>query len=61
MLMVTDEGETNDLAESHPERLREMVAFWHTYEAETGTVLPDSGMTANGFGRFTGVSWDDWE
>jgi hypothetical protein len=40
-----------------PDKLAELVAFWHDYEAETGTVLKDTG---DGFGRFTGVNWEDW-
>jgi hypothetical protein len=45
------------LANAEPEKLAELVSYWHDYEAETGTVMKDSG---EGFGRFTGVNWDDW-
>jgi hypothetical protein len=58
--MTLDPGETTDLAESQAEKLVELVAFWHQYEAETGTVLPETAGQQNGFGRFAGVSWDDW-
>jgi hypothetical protein len=53
----SDPGEITDLASNEPEKLAELVAFWHDYEAETGTVMKDTG---DGFGRFTGVTWDDW-
>lgn len=54
---LVDPGEVNDLASAQPEKLQELVSFWHDYEAETGTVLKNSG---DGFGRFTGVNWEDW-
>ncbi|KAI9633387.1 alkaline-phosphatase-like protein [Dioszegia hungarica] len=52
-----DPGEIKDLAAEQPDKLKELITFWHEYEAETGTVMKDSG---EGFGRFTGVNWEDW-
>lgn len=51
-----DPGEQQDLAETHPEKLAEMVEHWRIYEAETGTILvkPGPKYPANGFGFFTG-------
>lgn len=57
MLIPKDPGEITDLALSNPDKLQELVSFWHDYEAETGTVLKSGG---DGFGRFTGVNWEDW-
>ena len=37
--LVTDQGETRDLAAEQPERLAEMLKHWKTYEEETGAVL----------------------
>ncbi|WVF71808.1 hypothetical protein IAT40_006616 [Kwoniella sp. CBS 6097] len=53
-----DPGETKNLAAEQPEKLQEMVGFWHQYEAETGTVLDTR--TGSGYGRNVGLSWDDW-
>lgn len=35
-----DPGETEDLAERDPERLKRMIAAWRAYAAETGVVIP---------------------
>ena len=59
-LISPDPGETVDLAPTQPEKLQQLVAFWHQYEAETGTVLQGKIDQPSGFGRFTGVNWDDW-
>jgi hypothetical protein len=47
------------LAEIEVDKLRELVEYWHQYEAETGTVLkgPSDGP---GREKFFGVTWDDW-
>lgn len=46
-----DAGETTDLAESEPERLKQMVEHWATYVAETGVVecheLLENGLGAH--------------
>ncbi|KAK6908688.1 hypothetical protein I204_02022 [Kwoniella mangroviensis CBS 8886] len=55
-----DPGETKDLAEAHPEKLQQLVAFWHEYEAETGTIVNMTEPSVGGFGRSTGINWDDW-
>jgi hypothetical protein len=36
--LAVDPGETNDLAESQPEKLKEMLNGWDQYVVETGTV-----------------------
>lgn len=43
--LSVDPGETQDLAESHPEKLRELLKAWDQYVVETGTVwgVPVSG------------------
>jgi hypothetical protein len=58
----TDPGETRNLAESHPDKLVELVKYWHQYEAETGTIMRPVVERGGGgdFGRFTGVNWEDW-
>ena len=58
----SDPGETTDLAQRHPERLVDLVKYWHEYEAETGTILRplNEDGKGEGFGRFTGVDWADW-
>lgn len=33
-----DKGETNDLAESHPKKLKEMLKLWDAYVLETGVI-----------------------
>ncbi|WVQ99095.1 hypothetical protein IAU59_006227 [Kwoniella sp. CBS 9459] len=53
-----DPGETKNLAAEEPQKLLELVEFWHQYEAETGTVLDT--VTHQGAGRGVGVNWDDW-
>lgn len=61
--MSKDPGETKNLAETHPEKLVELVKYWHQYEAETGTIMRAAEEAAGGgggFGRFTGVNWEDW-
>lgn len=58
---LADPGETKNLASVHPDKLVELVSYWHEYEAETGTVMrPRSEQQGPGFGRTTGVSWADW-
>ncbi|CED84455.1 arylsulfatase [Phaffia rhodozyma] len=37
--LASDPGETEDLAEKEPEILKQMIAHWVEYEAETGTIL----------------------
>lgn len=59
-LTQTDPGETKDLADVEVEKLRELIEYWHQYEAETGTVLKGAN-DAPGGGRFFGVKWDDWD
>jgi arylsulfatase A-like enzyme len=39
--IADDSAELNDLAESHPEKLAEMIAHWDEYVADTGLILPD--------------------
>ena len=56
---VLDPGETNDLAEAEPKKLKELVEFWHQYEAETGTVLKGP-LDGAGREKMFGVKWDDW-
>ncbi|MFK8021487.1 MAG: arylsulfatase [Pseudomonadales bacterium] len=36
-----DLAEQNNLAESHPEKLKEMISLWEVYASENGVVLPD--------------------
>ncbi len=36
-----DPGETTDLAERYPDKLREMLAEWDRYVRETGVILPE--------------------
>ncbi|WWC69062.1 uncharacterized protein I206_102998 [Kwoniella pini CBS 10737] len=55
-----DPGETKNLAGENPEKLHQLVAFWHEYEAETGTIVNMSNPAGTGFGRSTGINWDDW-
>jgi arylsulfatase len=58
-----DPGETKNLSSSHPDKLNQLVKYWHEYEAETGTILrprEEEQGKGGGFGRFMGVSWDDW-
>jgi arylsulfatase len=57
---LLDPGEINDLADTEAEKLRELVEFWHQYEAETGTVLKGAG-DGPGREKFFGVKWDDWD
>jgi len=41
----------------------ELVKYWHQYEAETGTIMrpvEEAESGGGGFGRFTGVNWEDW-
>jgi hypothetical protein len=56
---VIDPGEINDLAEAEPAKLKELVEFWHRYEAETGTVLKGP-LDGAGREKMFGVKWDDW-
>jgi len=56
---IPDEGETNDLAEAEPKKLKELIEFWHQYEAETGTVLKGP-LDGAGREKMFGVKWDDW-
>jgi hypothetical protein len=56
---ILDPGETNDLAEAEPQKLKELVEFWHQYEAETGTVLKGP-LDGAGREKMFGVKWDDW-
>ncbi|KAK6384719.1 hypothetical protein LTS17_002282 [Exophiala oligosperma] len=48
--LSSDPGEINDLAETHPEKLKEMLKAWDQYVVETGTVWgePVSGEIAWG-------------
>ena len=39
--IAEDPGETRNLAEAHPERLRDLIAAWETYAEEAGVVLPE--------------------
>ncbi|KAJ7079730.1 arylsulfatase A [Mycena belliarum] len=43
--LVADPGETNDLAEAHPDRLAHLVKLWDQYVLETGVIplSPDLG------------------
>ena len=34
-----DPGETEDMAETHPEKLAELLALWDTYVEENGVIL----------------------
>jgi len=56
---ILDPGEINDLAEAEPAKLKELVEFWHRYEAETGTVLKGP-LDGAGREKMFGVKWDDW-
>jgi hypothetical protein len=56
---ILDPGETNDLADAEPKKLKELVEFWHQYEAETGTVLKGP-LDGAGREKMFGVKWDDW-
>lgn len=56
---LTDPGETKDLADAEPEKLKQLVEYWHEYEAETGTVLK-SAEDGPGREKMFGVKWDDW-
>lgn len=59
--LIEDPGETRNLASIHPDKLVELVSYWHKYEAETGTIMrPRGEVQGPGFGRTTGVSWEDW-
>jgi arylsulfatase A-like enzyme len=55
-----DPGEIKDLAEIKADKLKELVEYWHQYEAETGTVLKGPGDGA-GREKMFGVKWDDWD
>ena len=37
--MDADQGETNDLADSHPDIMKEMLGYWEQYKHETGAYL----------------------
>ena len=57
-----DKGETEDLAESHPDIVAEMVDHWRLYEAETGTLLvtpEDDGFPGGSFGWYQGFTGFD--
>ena len=41
-----DPGETTDLADAHPRRLRRLVRAWGDYAARNGAVLPPSPAAA---------------
>jgi arylsulfatase len=40
--LADDPGETTDLADARPDKLRELVEAWHAYARETGVVVPDN-------------------
>ena len=41
--LVKDPGETNDLAQAQPDKLRELVQDWEAYAKRNGVILPMSG------------------
>jgi hypothetical protein len=40
--LTVDPGETNDIAESHPELLDELIKAWEEYAEEVGVVLAEN-------------------
>lgn len=48
--IVQDPGETNDLAQAEPEKLRELLACWDQYVVECGVVWGE-GAQVPGLGR----------
>ena len=47
--LTTDLGETNDLADSNPEKLAEMLKAWDQYVLETGAVWGPEPKTGSGW------------
>ena len=41
--IAKDPGETNDLAQAQPGKMRELVQDWEAYAKRTGVILPASG------------------
>ncbi len=39
--VVSDPGETRDLAEEQPQKLSELIAAWESYAKEVGVVLTE--------------------
>ncbi len=40
--IAEDPGETSDLAQAHPTKLRELIAHWEDYVQDVGVVLPEA-------------------
>lgn len=50
-LLLSDPGETKNIANSNPEKLAELLRYWQEYEAETGTVMKPANVQATeGYG-----------
>lgn len=52
--MTTDAGETEDLSETHPSVMTEMLAAWDQYVDETGTIWGNDKIPIGGKDR----GWD---
>lgn len=56
--VVKDPGETNDLSESMPDKVEELLLLWNAYVKETGTVWGEDVPPIGGAQNWAGVSAD---
>lgn len=57
--VVEDPGETQDLAQTEPDKLKEMLALWEEYVTECGIVWGDSAAKAGTSREQAPELWDD--
>lgn len=57
--VVRDPGETADLSETHPEKLKELLGMWDEYVRETGTVWGEDALPIARFGKGWASGPDD--
>jgi arylsulfatase len=39
--LANDLAESRDLAQQHPDKLAELIAYWESYAQQNGVILPD--------------------